>query len=331
MTSWSYWLIGAAAGLALFVAALPWLIRPVFRALLALRYGMRVTGRENVPRIGPALLTSNHVTWIDGFLIVAATPRRGKALVNASYIDVPVLRFLALRAGVIPVPFRGPRAQRAAIVAIQRALDRGEVVLIFPEGQLSRTGMLGPFYRGLEVMLKDRENIPVIPMYLGNLWGSVFSNSNGRYFRKRPRGLRRNVAIAFGPPPTPPVTAFGVRQAVLEAGVAAAELLPPGSGQPLETIDLNLPHWNHPDLGLLTGSTPDFDAKDVHQLGHKPGSLGLPAPGVALRVANADGVPLPPSTEGRLEALLPGRCAWIDTGRIGRLDRDGFVFVTDTA
>ena len=331
MPSWLWWLIGAAVGLILFVAALPWLIRPVFRALLAVRYGFRIVGRENVPRTGAAILTSNHVTWIDGFLIVAVTPRHGKALVNASYIDVPILRFLALRAGVIPVPFRGPRAQRAAIVAIQRALDHGEVVLIFPEGQLSRTGMLGPFYRGLEVMLKDREHIPVIPMYLGNLWGSVFSHSDGRYFRKCPRGLRRPVAIAFGPPPASPVTAFGVRQAVLEAGVAAVELLPPEISTPLETIDLNLPHWNHPDLGLLAVSTADYDAKDVHQLGHKPGSLGLPAPGVALRVVDTDGRPLSPNKEGRLEVLLPGRGAWIDTGRRGHLDRDGFVFLVDKA
>ena len=110
---------------------------------------------------GPALLAANHVSWIDGFLVAAMVPRPGKAVVNASYIDVPVLGWLARRSGLIPVPTIGPKGQRAAIEAVRKAFDRGEAVLIFPEAQLSRNGLLGPFYRGLEVMMKDRQDVPV--------------------------------------------------------------------------------------------------------------------------------------------------------------------------
>ncbi|HEX8199740.1 MAG TPA: 1-acyl-sn-glycerol-3-phosphate acyltransferase [Isosphaeraceae bacterium] len=326
MPSWAWWLISGVLGLVAFVAALPWLVRPLFRLLLWPRYRLRVLGLEHVPRGGPVLLASNHLTWIDGFLLAAVVPRRGKALVYAPYVDVPVVRWIARRAGLIPVPARGPRAQRAAIEAARQALGRGEAILIFPEAQLARTGLMGPFHRGLEVMIKGPgpEAVPVIPVHLGNLWGSLFSFSGGRFLRKRPRGLRRTVVIAFGRPVPPPVTAFAVRQAVLEAGVRAAALGPGGRELP-ETIDRTLPRWEHPELGLLAVSAADYRRGDVHQTGQKPGTVGQAAPGVALRVVDEAGRPLPPEGEGRLQALLPGRPDWVETGRRGSLDRDGFV------
>ncbi|MBX6313383.1 MAG: 1-acyl-sn-glycerol-3-phosphate acyltransferase [Isosphaeraceae bacterium] len=322
--SWAWWLVGLVAALALFVAALPWIIRPLFRLLLAPRYRFRVVGVEHLPKTGPAVVASNHVTWFDGFFLAAISPRHGKALVNAQYINLPVLRWVAHRAGIIPIPSSGPHGQRAAITAVRRALDRGEAVLIFPEAQLTRNGLLGSFYRGLEVMLKGYDHVPVIPVYLGNLWGSILSHSEGRFFLKWPRGLRRTIVVAFGPPVTPPVTTFQVRQAILAAGVRAAELLPEPRRLP-ETVDLSLPHLEHPELGLLAVSTPNFDRGGIHQTGHKPGTVGQAAPGVALRVVDDAGHPLPADAEGRLQALLPGRSDWAETGLRARIDRDGFV------
>src|SRR3954468_1056050 len=104
-----------ALGAGAFVGALPWLIQPMLRLLLWPRYRLRVRGFEHLPPTGPALLVVNHVTWIDGFILAAACPRRGRALVNATIIDRPILRGLAGRAGLIAVPFSGPRAVRAAI------------------------------------------------------------------------------------------------------------------------------------------------------------------------------------------------------------------------
>ena len=69
-------LVAIAAAVALFVALLPWLIRPLIRLALGLRYGIRVRGRENIPRTGPAVVVSNHVTWIDGLFLCASAPRR---------------------------------------------------------------------------------------------------------------------------------------------------------------------------------------------------------------------------------------------------------------
>ena len=335
MASMRDWLlllaIAVPLGAAAFVVLLPWIIQPLLWVLLSPRYRMRVRGHENVPREGPALLVANHVTWIDGFLVAANCPRRGKALVNADYFRPAFVGYLARRAGMIPVPFRGPKGQRAAIEAARAALDRGEVVGIFPEAQISRNGLTGPFYRGLEAILSHREHVPLVPVYLDNLWCSNFSFSGGHFFRKWPKqGLRRTVNIVYGPPVPAPATAFAARQAVLEAGVRAVAMRrePP---PPLETIDPALPRLDHPTLGPLTGSTADFDRDGVRQTGHKPGTVGHPLLGVAMRVVDDDGRALPPDTEGRLEALLAGRPGWTDTGLRGQLDRDGFVRIASPA
>lgn len=317
-------LAAALLAIAGFVILLPWLIQPLIRVVLAPRYGFRVRGRENIPRKGPAVLASNHVTWIDGLFLAATCPRRGHVLANAGFFRHPILNRMARRAGIIPIPFSGPKAQRAAIVAVREALDRGDVVAIMPEGQLTRNGLLGPFYRGLEVILKDRGDVPVVPAYLDNLWGSIFSFRGGKTLRKKPVGLRRTIHIAFGAPMMGPPSLFQIRLAISEAGIEATELGLKTPTRP-ETIDLDLPHLDHPELGLLTASAHDYDRDGITQPGQRPGTVGLPVPGVALRVVDESGQSLPEDAAGRLQARVAGRPGWAETGLRGRLDRDGFL------
>ncbi|WP_435015481.1 1-acyl-sn-glycerol-3-phosphate acyltransferase [Tundrisphaera sp. TA3] len=330
--AWTWAAIAAGTMLvaaAIFVAILPTVVQPFLRIVLALRYRIRVIGLENVPRTGPVLLAANHITWFDGFFLAAVLPRKGTALMYAGIFKLPVIGSLSRRCGLIPVAASGPRAQRAAIDAGRKVLKDGGLLGIFPEAQISRSGLTGPFKRGLELIVSGNAETVVVPVYLGNLWGSLLSNSGGRFLRKWPQGLRRSVVVVFGPPVPPPVTAFVVRQAVLEAGVRAAEIAPMA---PPETVDPTLPHYTHPTLGALTGSAQDIaqPSVGVFQPGHREGSAGLTLPGVVIRAVDDAGSPLPPDAEGRLQALVPGRGGWADLGQRGHLDGDGFVFLGST-
>lgn len=321
---------GALVAVVAFVVALPWIVQPFLRLVLKLRYDLDVHGRDQVPRTGPVLLVSNHMTWFDGFFLAATIPRRGTALVNAGVFNLPIIGFLARRSGLLSIPYTGPKAQRAAIETARGALDEGRLLGIFPEGQLSRNGFTGAFHRGLEVILHGRDRVAVVPVFIDNVWGSLLSYSEGRCLWKRPQGFRRRVIISFGPPVPPPVRVFDVRQAILVQGVRArAEVERPLP--PLATIDPTLPSWTHPELGLLTASAPDNDAGGAKQVGQKPGSVGHPVPGVALRVMGADGQVEGPGVDGQLEALRADRPEWTTTGRRGRIDRDGFVSLEEDA
>ena len=315
--------------LAVYIIALPKLIRPTIRLILAVRYGFRVAGRSNVPRTGPAVLAANHLTWIDGLFLAATSPRDGRIFANADFFKNRIAGWLARRAGIIPVPFSGPKAQRAAILAVRESLDRGELVAIFPEGQLTRNGMLGPFYRGLEVILRDRAEVAVVPTALDNLWGSIFSYQGGRSFGKRPVGLRRTIRVAFGAPLYGPPTLFQVRLAILDAMVDAVEL---GRKPPVapDAVVPSLPRLEVAGLGLITGSAEDFDRGGVAQPGQRPGTVGLPLPGVAIRTIDlASGKALGEGEVGRVEARLAGRAGWNPLKFQGSIDRDGFLTIVE--
>ena len=323
------WAVLAFFFFIVFLISLRWWVQRFVRVLLAIRYRLIIVGREHIPRTGPVLVACNHVSWMDGFFLAGACPRRGKALVGEAYLSLPILGHWLRWIGMIPVPTSGPKAQRAVLQSSRRILDDGGTLGIFPEAQISRNGLTGSFYRGIEVIVAGRDQVAVIPTYLDGIWGSYFSFQGGHFFGKWPRGLRRTVIIAFGPPVPPPITAFSVRQAILETGVTAVEHRQ-GHVSPLETLDPKLPHLDHPTLGPLTGSTADFDRDGVRHIGHKPGTVGHPLPGVALKVVDDSGTPLGPDTPGRLFARVAGHWGWTDTGWTASLDRDGFVRIITT-
>lgn len=180
-------------------------------------YKIRIVGQEHVPSRGPALLISNHISYVDALLIAACVQRFVRFMMYRPHFETWVLNWLFRLMKVIPV---SSRSRRDIVEGIQRAreeLSQGHVVCIFAEGAVSRTGNLLPFKRGAERIVEGMD-VPVVPVYLDNLWGSIFSFREGRFFWKWPRRIPYPVTVSFGQPLPATITAHEARQAIMELG-----------------------------------------------------------------------------------------------------------------
>jgi acyl-[acyl-carrier-protein]-phospholipid O-acyltransferase/long-chain-fatty-acid--[acyl-carrier-protein] ligase len=174
-------------------------------------YRIRIEGQEHVPSRGPALLVCNHLSHVDGLLVGACIQRFVRFLVYRPIAEHWALRRLMSLMKVIPIA-----AGREAVGAVDQAraeLQAGHVVCIFAEGSISRTGNMLPFKRGFEHIAADLD-VPVIPVYLDRVWGSIFSFKGGRFFFKWPVRVPYPVTVAFGAPMPASTTAPEARLAL---------------------------------------------------------------------------------------------------------------------
>jgi acyl-[acyl-carrier-protein]-phospholipid O-acyltransferase/long-chain-fatty-acid--[acyl-carrier-protein] ligase len=184
-------------------------------------YRLRIVGEEHVPKSGGALLVPNHVSFIDGFLLTASLDRPVRFVVDAQYADHPLLKPFMKMLGVIPISsHEGLRVILRALRDAGTAIEKGELVCIFPEGQITRTGTLLPFRRGFERIMKGK-TAPIIPVHLDRLWGSLFSFEGGRFLWKWPERIPYPVTVSFGAPLPPDTSAAELRQAIRALGEAA--------------------------------------------------------------------------------------------------------------
>ena len=179
-------------------------------------YRVRVEGHDNVPEQGGALLVANHVSWIDAVLLTLHCRRWPRMVIFADYINWWWLRRLVKDAGAIPIT-PGKRSVVESVRTVREALAGGDVVCIFPEGNITRTGEIGEFRPGFLSMLK-KTDAPLIPVHLGGLWGSIFSWERGKLFWKWPRRWPYPVSIRFGRPIDQPEDTQQIRQAVEDLG-----------------------------------------------------------------------------------------------------------------
>ncbi len=195
-------------------------------------YRLTITGGDRIPQEGGALLVPNHVSFIDGLLLLATTDRPIRFLVDQQYYDHRLLHPFAKIMGVIPISSNGsPRKILHALRQAGQSLDRGELVCIFPEGQITRTGNLLPFRSGFTHIVKGRD-VPIIPINIDRIWGSIFSFIGGRFLAKWPTCFPYPITLSIGNPLPSTTSAEEVRQAVQELGEAAWRLRKP-SRRPL--------------------------------------------------------------------------------------------------
>lgn len=185
-------------------------------------YRIRIVGPEHVPVRGPALLVCNHVSFIDGLLVGGCVQRCIRFLIYRPIYEHRALHWLLRHLQAIPVQGGNAKDVVAALARAQEELRQGHIVCIFAEGAISRTGNLLPFKRGFERIVKGLD-VPVIPVHLDRVWGSIFSFKDGRFFWKWPRRLPYPVTVSFGAPLPSTVTAQEVRQHIAALGSAAVE------------------------------------------------------------------------------------------------------------
>jgi 1-acyl-sn-glycerol-3-phosphate acyltransferase len=187
----------------IFLLVPEYLLRFVAFVLARVVYRFRVRGEEHLPTQGAAILVCNHVSFVDAVLLMAASPRPIRFIMDHRIFATPVLGTLFRLARCIPIASRSedPLAYEQAFVQARHVLDAGDLLAIFPEGRITHNGELGEFKAGVMKLLATHP-VPVVPLALSNLWGSFFSRAERGRAMVRPfrRGLFSRVDLHAGPP-----------------------------------------------------------------------------------------------------------------------------------
>lgn len=203
----------------IFLLVPEYLLRFVALVITRCVYRFRVEGTEHIPSQGAAILVSNHVSYVDAVVLLAASPRPVRFIMDHRIFAMPVLGSLFRLGKAIPIAPQAedPAAYARAFDQARAVLDDGDLICIFPEGGLTRDGTLGEFKPGVMKLLQTNP-VPVVPLALINLWGSFFSPVDGAAMtHPLRRGLWSRVGLHAGVPvPAAEVTPQALRQRVAE-------------------------------------------------------------------------------------------------------------------
>lgn len=269
------------------------LIRLIVVLITRLIYRIRVVGEENIPTEGPALIVSNHVSWADAVVLMATQQRRIRFVMDKAIYNNPWLGWVFRLGRMIPIS-QEPKQIISAIRQARQALDEGYLVCIFAEGMLTRTGMLGRFHAGFEKIVRGSD-YPVIPTYLGGLWGSILSHYHGRLMSAWPQRLPCPVGVYFGQPMPADSSVRDIRWAIEELSVdyfSSRYSNRYSLGQTL--IQAARKHWNQPCISDTAGRRLTF--------GRMLAAAAALADKIEYQMADRKnlGIFLPPSVAGAL-------------------------------
>jgi 1-acyl-sn-glycerol-3-phosphate acyltransferase len=200
-------LLNAAVAIYIFLLVPEFLLRFIAWLLIHTIHRVQTLDTERIPSSGAAMLVCNHVSYVDAIVIMAASPRPIRFVMDHRIFKIPVLSWIFKTAKAIPIaPAKeDPWLMERAYIDIAQALHEGDLVCIFPEGKLTSTGEMNEFKGGIKKII-DRSPVPVIPMALRGLWGSTLSRAEGNPFeRSFKRGLFSKLSLAVGAPLDPAV------------------------------------------------------------------------------------------------------------------------------
>ena len=195
-------LLNAVVAIYIYGLVPEFLLRFIAWLLVKAVYRLRTEGIEHIAQQGGAVLVANHVSFVDAVVIMGASPRPIRFVMDHRIFKTPLLGFIFRHCGAIPIASakEDPAMMDAAFAEVARALAAGDLVGIFPEGQITKDGELQPFRPGISRILAGNP-VPVVPLALSGLWGSYFSRIDGvamqTPFR---RGVFSDIALRAGVP-----------------------------------------------------------------------------------------------------------------------------------
>ena len=158
-------------------------------------YKVKALDADRIPATGGVLLLPNHVSYVDALVLSAACERPVRFVMWDVLYRVWWMNWFLRFFGTVPI---SPTRAKDAIRTVADALKEGEVVCLFPEGEITRDGKMNPLQKGFELIVRQA-GCPAMPVYLDGLWGSIFSYEGGTVFRKWPKKLRYPCVVRFGP------------------------------------------------------------------------------------------------------------------------------------
>jgi len=214
-------ILNAAVAIYIYTLVPEFLMRFLVWILIHSVYHVRKQGLENIPDEGPAVLVCNHVSYVDAMIIAGCVRRPIRFVMYYKIYNLPLLNFVSRTARAIPIAgaFENKELMAKAFDEVDRALQDGDVVCIFPEGKLTADGSMNKFRTGVERII-ERRPVPVISMCLYGLWGSAFSRHQGFILWRIINGIRSRIDLTISQPQRPEdVTAKTLQQQV--AGMCA--------------------------------------------------------------------------------------------------------------
>ena len=208
-------LMNALVAIYIYTLVPEFLLRFVDWVLIHTLYRITKRGLDNIPETGPVLLVCNHVSFMDPLVIMGCVRRPVRFVMYYKIFQMPFLSWLFRAAKAIPIAGakEDEGIMQRAFAEVDKELADGNIVCIFPEGGITRDGEIQRFRPGLEKIIESRP-VPVVPLALRGLWGSIFSRRDSALGRARlPRRFRSHIELVAGVPVPPDLATAAVLEA----------------------------------------------------------------------------------------------------------------------
>lgn len=195
-------IMNAVVAIWIFTLVPEFIMRLIVWLLVHSVYRVKGSNLDKIPDTGPCVLVCNHVSFVDALILAGCVRRPIRFVMYHKIFKTPLLSFIFRTAKAIPIAGarEDPEMMQQAFDQVSAALGAGEVVCIFPEGQITHDGALTPFKSGV-MRIIERDPVPLVPLALRGLWGSFFSRRYGSAMSKLfPRGFFNRIELVAGDP-----------------------------------------------------------------------------------------------------------------------------------